>query len=45
MKSFALMSASGYIAPGHMKAMKNTSCDLVATYDPNESVGLIFSFF
>lgn len=45
MKNFALIGASGYIAPRHMKAVKETGNDLVAAYDPNDSVGIIDSFF
>ena len=45
MKSFALISAAGYIAPRHMKAIKETGNDLVAALDPNDSVGIIDSYF
>ena len=45
MKNFALIGASGYIAPRHMKAIKDTGNSLVATYDPNDSVGVIDSYF
>ncbi|MHA3080194.1 Gfo/Idh/MocA family oxidoreductase [Acinetobacter sp. ANC 3791] len=45
MKKFALIGASGYIAPRHMQAIKATSNDLVAAYDPNDSVGIIDSHF
>ena len=44
-KSFALIGAAGYIAPRHMKAIKDTNNDLVAAYDPNDSVGIIDSYF
>ena len=30
MKKFALVGAAGYIAPRHMKAIKETNNDLVA---------------
>ncbi|WPY96225.1 Gfo/Idh/MocA family oxidoreductase (plasmid) [Limimaricola variabilis] len=45
MKTFALIGAAGYIAPRHMKAMKETGNELVAALDPNDSVGIIDSYF
>jgi UDP-N-acetyl-2-amino-2-deoxyglucuronate dehydrogenase len=45
MKNFALVGAAGYIAPRHMKAIKDTRNILVAAYDPNDSVGIIDSHF
>lgn len=45
MKNFALIGAAGYIAPRHMKAIQATSNDLIAALDPNDSVGIIDSFF
>ena len=45
MKKFALIGAAGYIAPRHMKAIRDTSNDLVAAMDPNDSVGIIDSYF
>lgn len=45
MKKFALIGAAGYIAPRHMQAIKATGNDLVAAYDPNDSVGIIDSHF
>lgn len=44
-KNFALMGAAGYIAPRHMKAIKETGNELVAALDPNDSVGIIDSYF
>lgn len=44
-KTFALIGAAGYIAPRHMKAIKDTGNELVAALDPNDSVGIIDSFF
>lgn len=44
-KAFALIGAAGYVAPRHMKAIKDTSHNLVAAYDPNDSVGVIDSYF
>ena len=45
MKKFALIGAAGYIAPRHMQAIKATGNELVAAYDPNDSVGVIDSHF
>ena len=45
MKKFALIGAAGYIAPRHMKAIKDTNNDLVAALDKFDSVGIIDSYF
>lgn len=45
MKNFALIGAAGYIAPRHMKAIKDTGNLLVAAYDKFDSVGIIDSHF
>ncbi|MFT7214915.1 MAG: UDP-N-acetyl-2-amino-2-deoxyglucuronate dehydrogenase, partial [Granulosicoccus sp.] len=45
MKSFAIIGAAGYIAPRHMKAVKDTGNQLVAAMDKNDSVGIIDSYF
>ena len=45
MKNFALIGAAGYIAPRHMKAIKETGNNLAAALDKNDSVGIIDSFF
>ncbi|MBT3173730.1 MAG: Gfo/Idh/MocA family oxidoreductase [Lentimicrobiaceae bacterium] len=42
---FALIGAAGYIAPRHMKAIKESGNDLVAAHDPMDSVGIIDSYF
>lgn len=44
-KRFALIGAAGYIAPRHMKAIKDTNNELVAAMDTNDSVGIIDSYF
>jgi UDP-N-acetyl-2-amino-2-deoxyglucuronate dehydrogenase len=44
-KKFALIGAAGYIAPRHLKAIKDTGNNLLAAYDPNDSVGIIDSYF
>lgn len=45
MKNFALIGAGGYIAPRHMKAMKDTGNNLIAALDKNDSVGILDSYF
>ncbi|MCP4910861.1 MAG: Gfo/Idh/MocA family oxidoreductase [Bacteroidetes bacterium] len=42
---FALIGAAGYIAPRHMKAIKESGNNLVAALDPMDSVGIIDSYF
>ncbi len=44
-KNFALIGAAGYIAPRHMKAIKETGNKLVVALDPMDSVGIIDSYF
>jgi UDP-N-acetyl-2-amino-2-deoxyglucuronate dehydrogenase len=44
-KRFALIGAAGYIAPRHMKAIKDTGHVLAAAMDPHDSVGIIDSYF
>jgi len=44
-KNFALIGAAGYIAPRHMKAIKDTRHNLVAALDKCDSVGIIDSYF
>ena len=45
MTTFALIGAAGYIAPRHMRAMKDVGGDLLVAFDPNDSVGVIDSYF
>jgi len=45
MKNFALIGAAGYIAPRHMAAVKETGNRISVAYDPNDSVGIIDSYF
>ena len=45
MKNFALIGAAGYVAPRHMRAIRDTGNNLVAAFDPNDSVGVIDSHF
>lgn len=44
-KNFALIGAAGFVAPRHMKAIKDTGNQLVAALDPSDSVGIIDSYF
>ena len=45
MKNFALIGAAGYIAPRHMRAIKDTGNHLAVAYDINDSVGIIDSIW
>ena len=45
MSRFALIGAAGYMATRHMKAIAETGNDLVAAFDPNDSVGVIDQHF
>jgi len=44
-KNFALIGAAGFVAPRHMKAIKDTGNRLIAALDPKDSVGIIDSYF
>lgn len=43
MSKFALVGAAGYIAPRHMRAIKDLGHELAVAYDVNDSVGIIDS--
>ena len=45
MKNFALIGAAGYIAPRHLKAIKDTKNNLIASLDKFDSVGILDSYF
>ncbi|MBK7477622.1 MAG: Gfo/Idh/MocA family oxidoreductase [Haliscomenobacter sp.] len=45
MKKFALIGAAGFVAPRHMRAIKDTGNVLVAAMDKFDSVGVIDSHF
>ncbi|MFY7811010.1 MAG: Gfo/Idh/MocA family protein [Flavobacterium sp.] len=45
MKNFALLGASGFIAPRHLKAIKETNNTLIAALDKFDSVGIMDSYF
>jgi len=44
-KNFALIGAAGYIAPRHLKAIKDTNNNLIAALDKFDSVGIMDSYF
>jgi UDP-N-acetyl-2-amino-2-deoxyglucuronate dehydrogenase len=44
-KAFALIGAAGYVAPRHLRAIKETGGALRAALDPSDSVGVIDNFF
>ncbi len=43
--NFALIGAAGYIAPRHLRAIKDNGQKLVAALDTSDSVGIIDSYF
>lgn len=43
--NFALIGAAGYIAPRHMKAIKDTGNHLICALDPYDGVGIMDSYF
>jgi UDP-N-acetyl-2-amino-2-deoxyglucuronate dehydrogenase len=45
MKNFALIGASGYIAPRHIKAIKETGNKLICALDPYDGIGILDSYF
>jgi UDP-N-acetyl-2-amino-2-deoxyglucuronate dehydrogenase len=45
MYDFVLLGAAGFVAPKHMKAIKDSGNQLVAALDPKDSVGIIDSYF
>lgn len=44
-KRFALIGASGYVAPRHVQAIKATGNYLVAAIDPHDNVGFLDAYF
>ena len=44
-KQFALIGASGYVAPRHMRAIRDVGGNLKAVLDPADSIGAIDSYF
>ncbi len=45
MRRFAIIGVAGYIAPRHLQSIQATENRLVAAYDPNDSVGIMDSYF
>lgn len=45
MPNFALIGAAGYVAPRHLQAIKANGGHLLAAIDPNDSVGILDSYF
>lgn len=45
MENFALIGAAGYIAPRHLKAIKETGNNLLASLDKHDCVGIMDSYF
>jgi UDP-N-acetyl-2-amino-2-deoxyglucuronate dehydrogenase len=45
LKNFALIGVGGYIAPRHIKAVKDTGNALLASVDKHDSVGIMDSYF
>ncbi len=45
MTNFALVGAAGFVAPRHLKAIRDTGNTLVAALDPHDSVGLLDNYF
>jgi len=43
-QNFGLIGAAGYVAPRHMKAIRDTGNVLVAALDPHDSVGILDSY-
>ena len=44
-KNFALMGAAGFVAPRHMRAIKEMGHELIVALDPHDSVGVLDSYF
>lgn len=44
MKNFAIAGVAGYVAPKHLRAIRETGNTLVAAFDPRDAVGMIDQF-
>jgi len=44
-KNFAIIGCAGYVAPRHLKAIRDTGNHLVAAVDPHDSVGVLDQYF
>jgi len=45
MKNFALVGAAGYVAPRHMRAIRDIGGSMKVAFDPRDSVGVLDSYF
>jgi len=45
MSTFAITGIAGYVAPRHLKAIRDTGNWLIAAVDPHDSVGILDSYF
>jgi UDP-N-acetyl-2-amino-2-deoxyglucuronate dehydrogenase len=45
MSNFALTGVAGYVAPRHVRAIRETGNALVAAFDPHDSVGMLDGYF
>jgi UDP-N-acetyl-2-amino-2-deoxyglucuronate dehydrogenase len=45
MKNFALIGTAGYVAPRHLKAVRETGNNLLCATDPHDSVGILDQYF
>ena len=45
MKNFAITGVAGYIAPRHLRAIRDTGNRLVVAVDPHDAVGILDSYF
>ncbi len=44
-KNFAIIGCAGFVAPRHLKAIKDTGSNLIAAMDKSDSVGILDKFF
>lgn len=45
MKNFGIIGVAGYIAPRHLRAIKDTNNDLIVALDKSDTVGIMDSYF
>lgn len=45
LKRFALVGAAGFVAPRHLKAIRDAGGELVAAVDPHDAVGILDTYF
>lgn len=44
-KNFAIIGCAGYVAPRHLRAIRDTGNNLIAAVDPHDSVGVLDQYF